>query len=182
MRLQQMGRNPRRAARSGFTLIELVVAMGIVGILAAVAYTAYSGQTAQAHTHAVIQVLDQIRTGIDTFRALSPSGGYPEAGNPPSDTVNADSATNTGAASYAALLADLQTVSVNGLPTGTAGALPKLIDSWSYRPMDGTAPPTYTVTATATGGTGDVLCIDPTNGVVDIGVGAQPASPGVLCR
>jgi len=151
--------------------------MAVVAILAAVGISIYSGQIAQAHTHSMMQVMDELNTGLATFQSYNPTGLYPEKGTPSTDTVNTDSAANTDAASYNALVADLGTVGVQNLP-----AFANVFASWSYEPIDGTTPPTYTITATATGGTNHVICADPVNGVVDLGAGGTPATPGIKCQ
>jgi prepilin-type N-terminal cleavage/methylation domain-containing protein len=167
----------RKGRPRGFTLIELIVAMAVVAILAAVSISIYSGQIAQAHTHSMIQVMDELNTGLAAFQGYNPTGLYPEKGTPAGDTVNTDSAANAGSASYNAIVADLQTVGVRNLP-----AFGNVFSTWSYEPIDGTTPPTYTLTATAAGGTSDVICLDPVNGVVDLGAGGAPAAPGVKCQ
>jgi len=44
------------------------------------------------------------------------------------------------------------------------------------------APTSYTIAAAARDGDGHVLCLDGIHGVVDLGPGGAPASPGVSCR
>jgi prepilin-type N-terminal cleavage/methylation domain-containing protein len=175
--LSRIAARLRKGRTRGFTLIELIVAMAVVAILAAVGISIYSGQIAQAHTHSMIQVMDELKTGIAAFQGYNATGLYPEKGTPASDTVNADNAANTGAASYNALVADLATVGVNNLPTYA-----NVFASWTYQPADTTTPPTYTLTATAAGGTGDVICLDPVNGVVNLGAGGTPKTAGVACQ
>ena len=52
----------RLAARAGFTLVELIVVITILGILAAVAIPAYSGYIKKANDAAIITELDAIKT------------------------------------------------------------------------------------------------------------------------
>jgi len=172
----------RRSARRGFTLIELIVAMALIAILAGVGLAVYSGQIAQAHTHALIQTMDQMNTAMGVFQGYDSSSGYPEKGNPAADNSLTDGAANSGAAAYRQLTTDLATVGVNGLPAGSSGALPSGISSFTYEPNDTTTPPAYTIVATAANGTTDVLCADPVNGVVDLGAGGTPQSAGVACK
>jgi len=161
----------------GFTLIELIVAMAVLAILVAVGIQMYSGQIAQAHTHSTMQVMDELKTGIAVFEGYNTSGAYPEKGNPASDTTNVDDTANSGVASYDAFVADLNTVGVNNLPT-----FANVFSNWTYEPVDGTNPPTYTLTATALGGTSDVICVDAVNGVVDLGANGTPLTAGVQCK
>lgn len=49
-------------SKSGFTLVELIVVMAILGILAGIAVPAYSGYIQKAHDAAVITELDAVKT------------------------------------------------------------------------------------------------------------------------
>ena len=49
-------------SKSGFTLVELVVVMAILGILAGIAVPAYSGYIKKAHDAAIISELDAVKT------------------------------------------------------------------------------------------------------------------------
>jgi general secretion pathway protein G len=54
--------------RRGFTLIELVVVVLILGILAAVALPKFVGQSDSAKLNGTLQTLTVLRTAIDTYR------------------------------------------------------------------------------------------------------------------
>lgn len=67
--------------RRGFTLIELVVVVLILGILAAVALPKFVGQSDSAKLNGSLQSLTVLRTAIDTYRVNNT--GYPTAANLP---------------------------------------------------------------------------------------------------
>ena len=54
----------KQQAQAGFTLIELMIVVAIIGILAAVAIPAYSEYTVKAKAAATISAADSIKTAI----------------------------------------------------------------------------------------------------------------------
>ena len=63
-RMQMKMRNARRAAQKGFTLIELMIVVAIIGILAAVALPAYQDYTKRAKMVEVINFMAAGKTGV----------------------------------------------------------------------------------------------------------------------
>ena len=51
--------------QKGFTLIELMIVVAIIGILAAVAIPAYSNYTAKAHFAEVVSMTSAIKTAVE---------------------------------------------------------------------------------------------------------------------
>ena len=49
-------------SKSGFTLVEMIVVIAILGILAGIAVPAYSGYIKKAHDAAIITELDAVKT------------------------------------------------------------------------------------------------------------------------
>lgn len=64
--------------RNGFTLVELVVVVLILGILAAVAAPKILTSTSDAEDSGIAQTLANIRDAIELYKADPDNGGYPQ--------------------------------------------------------------------------------------------------------
>lgn len=60
----------------GFTVLELLFVMAIIGILAAIAIPAYTGFVQRARETAAISYLSKIKRGEEIFRLTDPAGNY----------------------------------------------------------------------------------------------------------
>ena len=76
--------------QSGFTLVEMIVVISIIGVLATIIVTRYSGQTDQAKVAAAKSQVAQIESAVISFHANT--GRLPnsllELVSKPSDAVN----------------------------------------------------------------------------------------------
>jgi len=70
----------KRTVQAGFTLIELMIVVAIIGILAAVALPAYQDYTVRAKTTEVILAASSAKNGVaeyvGLYSALPPSGSF----------------------------------------------------------------------------------------------------------
>jgi len=70
----------KRQLQKGFTLIELMIVVAIIGILAAVALPAYQDYTVRARMSEVILAASQCRTSITETYQTNNANSLPEAG------------------------------------------------------------------------------------------------------
>ena len=66
-------------AQQGFTLIELMIVVAIIGILAAIAIPAYQDYTQRAQVGEAFSIVSSAKTAVAEFRQTQ--GGYPDAGD-----------------------------------------------------------------------------------------------------
>lgn len=126
--------NIKRSAQAGFTLIELMIVVAIIGILAAVALPAYQDYTVRAKVSEVVLAASGPETSIaEAFQTL---GHMPAA---------ASAGVSTQSSKYVSGVAYAYTDATHGTITATAqGTGNALVD-------------TKTITITGTGGADGVV-------------------------
>ncbi|MES1976734.1 MAG: pilin [Pseudomonadota bacterium] len=100
----------KRAIQKGFTLIELMIVVAIIGILAAVALPAYQDYTTRAKVSEIVLAASSARTSIAEYVAAS--GAFPATAS--------DAAIATQSSKYVASLVYSNTSASSGLVTVTA--------------------------------------------------------------
>src|SRR5579862_8955470 len=75
-----------RSAQRGFTLIELMIVVAIIGILAAIAIPAYQNYTIRAQVTEGLSLADGWKTGIAEFYAQN--GTFPAGATPTGDATH----------------------------------------------------------------------------------------------
>jgi len=103
-------------AQRGFTLIELMIVVAIIGILAAIAIPAYNDYTQRAQVSEAFTLADGMKTAIAEFGQSN--GSYPAA----ADITAGVSAPAAGKFSDAAATADTGVIIVTMKAAGTVGA------------------------------------------------------------
>ena len=120
--------------QKGFTLIELMIVVAIIGILAAVALPAYQDYTKRAKLSEVILAASGCRTSITEVYQSNSANSLPTAGNwgCESSTATSKYVASVATDQYGGVVvtvqgidpANIDTKTVSLVPVGSAGAAP----------------------------------------------------------
>lgn len=109
-----------KRAQQGFTLIELMIVVAIIGILAAVAIPAYQDYTVRAKVTEGLSLASSAKTGVSEYWASE--GGLPSTnasvGLPTSTSINGNSVRSVAVGASGVITV---TMAGTGLPTNVAG-------------------------------------------------------------
>jgi general secretion pathway protein G len=85
MNIQRANTKLNRKSASGFTLVELLLVLVILGILAAIVIPKFSGRTEQAKEQAAVTQISNFKTALDGFEV--DNGYYPKGKNGLQDLI-----------------------------------------------------------------------------------------------
>jgi type IV pilus assembly protein PilA len=148
-----------KAIQKGFTLIELMIVVAIIGILAAVAIPAYGDYTARAQAAEAFTLLDGLKTPL-TEQYTSTGGFYFGTGNAASDVagVSTGKYVNTVATANFDVVATYKSTGVSSKLLVTGTTTPASVHlmynptsgSWTCASGTGSADTAYTLAGAAT--------------------------------
>ncbi len=109
--------------QKGFSLLELMIAVAIVGILASVAYPAYQGHISKTHRHNAIGVMMGIAARLEQFaeRNGTYAGSVDGANKPLARVYDLDPAINSVVERYDFTVTNITATSYRILATPKAG-------------------------------------------------------------
>jgi prepilin-type N-terminal cleavage/methylation domain-containing protein len=147
--------------RRAFTLIELVVALGIVAMLAAMGYAAYIGVQQKSRDDAAINMADQVAANLNHYMGFV--GYYPTG------------YTGQGNATWSQIMTALGSYAEFSTTAPSIFASPG-----AFAVYTDAAGSTFQIAFKAAGGTGTVYCRDP-NGMAAISSMPSTAGPWSGC-
>jgi type IV pilus assembly protein PilA len=111
--------NARTQAQKGFTLIELMIVVAIIGILAAVALPQYKSYTSKARVANAISVVDSFKTAVAL--CIQEAGGVKDSCDAGSNGIPATTAftPTKEVASLASVTDGAITINLNDIGLGT---------------------------------------------------------------
>jgi len=109
----------KQSAQKGFTLIELMIVVAIIGILAAIAIPAYSDYTIKSRVSEAASLSGAAKTAVDIY--FSENGTLPDAA-----TTHPELSISL-AGSYKAKYVSSVSVGTNNTATGGAGVITVLL-------------------------------------------------------
>jgi type IV pilus assembly protein PilA len=147
--------NMKRSMQKGFTLIELMIVVAIIGILAAVALPAYQDYTVRAKNSEVILAASACRTTIT--EVIQSATSLPAANAWGCESSTPTSQYVASIATDAAGVITVTSQNINNVLGGTAGGIVTLIPSSA--PTGAVVAPTagQTVARWVCGGTGTTI-------------------------
>ncbi len=116
----------RRAARRGFTLVELMIVVAVIAIIAAVGYPSYINSVVKTKRAAAQGCLSQYATYMERFytqnlrydKTADGTADNPVVGNSPTLTLDCGGAQNSGADYTFSVAATNDTYTVSAAPKG----------------------------------------------------------------
>lgn len=138
----------KRAIQKGFTLIELMIVVAIIGILAAVALPAYQDYTVRARMSEVILAASSCRTSItEVIQTSTNPASLPAAGNwgceSSTPTSNFVASVGTNAAGAVQVTSRNMAAGANGTINLVPQTNGSLVNGWLCGPGTGGVSPKF---------------------------------------